>query len=128
MFRSRNRVQLHCKDPSRAIQSQAAEADINTIVRNFGVTGRVPQAVRLPEYGDFSGIDDYQSALHAVMDAERSFMALPAAVRSKFQNNPQAFASFCLDPANLEELRKLGLAASPPAASTSPPAPAGTAA
>jgi len=45
--------------PSLTVQSQKEEADINTIVRNFGVTGKVPVGVRTPTYGDFDGVDDY---------------------------------------------------------------------
>lgn len=111
------RVQLICEDPSLAIQSQKDESDINTIVRNFGVTGRVAAPVRLPEYGDFSGVDDYRSAIEAVRAAEASFAAVPAKIRAEFGNDPQAFAEFCLSPSNLPQLRDWGLA---PAAPTEP--------
>jgi len=107
---------LTCLDPSRAIQSQKEEADINTIVRNFGVTGKLPQGVRVPSYGDFSGVEDYQEALAAIRDADASFMAMPASVRDRFGNNPARFVEFCSDSANLEEMRKLGLAVAAPVA------------
>lgn len=101
---------LECKDPSLAVQDQADEADINTIVRNFGITGKLPQSVRVPTYGDFEGIDDYREAIEAVRAADASFMAMPAEVRSRFGNDPAAFVDFCSDPSNLPEMRKLGLA------------------
>lgn len=104
---------LACADPSLAVQSQKDEADINTIVRNFGVTGRMPAGVKVPSYGDFEGVADYRSALEAVNAAELSFNALPSEVRSKFANDPQAFLEFCSDVGNLEEMRKLGLAVTP---------------
>lgn len=112
---------LECRDESRAVQSQRDEADINTIVRNFGITGALPQGVRVPTYGDFDTVDDYRSAIEAVRAAEASFMAMPAEVRSRFQNDPQQFVEFCSDPGNLEEMRKLGLAVPPPP----PPPPVG---
>jgi len=112
-MRTRNRVQLICADPSRAIQSQAAEADINTIVRNFGVTGRLPQSTRLPTYGDFEGVDDYRTAVEAVKAAEAAFLAVPARIRSQFDNDPQAFMDFCEDSRNLGQLRDWGLAPTP---------------
>lgn len=118
---NRKRVALVCEDPSRTIQSQAAEADINNIVRNFGVTGQLPSAVRLPQYGDFDLVDDYRSAIEAIKRAESDFMALPSSIRSRFANDPQAFADFCLDQSNLPQLREWGLA-SAPAAPESPPA------
>lgn len=105
---------LACRDPSLAVQSQKDEADINTIVRNFGVTGKLPQNVRVPTFGDFDSVDDYQSALEAMREAEKSFMAMPSSVRERFQNSPQAFVEFCSDGANLEEMRKLGLAVPAP--------------
>lgn len=118
------RPKLICEDPSLAIQSQKAEADINNIVRNFGVTGRLPQAVRLPMYGDFHGVSDYRSAVEAVREAEASFMAIPAKVRAEFNNDPQAFADFCLDPNNLKQLQEWGLAPAP-AATPEVPSPTG---
>lgn len=113
---------LRCEDPSMAVQSQKDESDINTIVRNFGVTGRVPVAVRLPEYGDFEGIDDYRSAIEAVRAAEASFMAVPAAIRERFHHDPQAFADFCTKSENLTQLREWGLAPTPPAPEVPPAA------
>jgi len=101
---------LACADPSLAVQSQKDEADINTIVRNFGVTGRLPQTLRLPEYGDFSGIDDYRTAIEAVRRAEANFLAIPSSIRAEFNNDPGAFADFCSDSANLPKLREWGLA------------------
>lgn len=109
----RQRVQLICADPSRAIQSQRDEADINNIVRAFGVTGRLPSSVRLPQFGDFDSIDNYQDAVHAVREAESAFLQVPANIRSRFDNDPHAFAAFCLDSKNLPELQKLGLAPAP---------------
>lgn len=108
------RVQLVCSDPSLAIQSQAAEADINNIVRSFGVTGQLPTSVRLPQYGDFTGVDDYRSAVEAVMAAEASFLEVPAWIREKFANDPHRFAEYCLDASNLPQLREWGLASPAP--------------
>lgn len=105
---------LACLDLSLAVQSQRDEADINTIVRNFGITGRMPENVRVPTYGDFDVVNDYRSAIEAVRSAEASFMAMPAEVRSRFENDPQQFLEFCVNPANLEEMRKLGLAVPAP--------------
>lgn len=107
---------LACRDPSLAVQSQKDEADINTIVRNFGVTGKLPQNVRVPTFGDFDTVDDYRSALEAMRVAESSFMAMPSSVRERFENDPQRFVEFCSDSSNLEEMRKLGLAVPAPQA------------
>lgn len=100
---------LLCLDPSLAIQEARDECDINTIVTRFGLTGKLPDDIRLPTYGDFSGINDYREALHAVMQAEDAFMSLTADIRSRFHNDPAAFVDFCSNDANRDELRKLGL-------------------
>lgn len=101
---------LRCLDESRAVQSQKDEADINTIVRNFGVTGKLPAAIRVPTYGDFDGVSDYREAIEAVRAAEDSFAQLPSELRAKLENDPQKFLEYCADAGNLEEMRKLGMA------------------
>lgn len=101
---------LLCEDLSRAKQSEAAATDINVIVRNFGVTGLVPTSPIPAEYGDFTGIDNYQDALHALMAAETAFSALPSGVRRRFGNDPAEFVNFVSDPRNIDEVRKMGLA------------------
>lgn len=107
-------------DPAGKVtkDSFAEECDINTIVRRFGLTGQLPTDVRAPMYGDFSEAMDYQSALHAVMAAQDSFMAMPAEVRQRFGNDPGAFVDFCSDPRNHAEAVELGLAVRP---ASSPP-------
>lgn len=107
---------LECLDPSKAIQSQKDEADINVLVKRFGVTGRLPQGIRLPEYGDFDGVSDYRSAIEAVRAAEESFLKIPSEIRARFHHDSGAFASFCEDASNLPQLREWGLAPTPPAA------------
>jgi len=101
---------LACLDKSLAIQSQAEEADINTIVKRFGITGTVPQGARAPVYSDFDEVFDFQSAMDAVNEAQRSFMAMPWDVRKRFGNDPQEFVAFCSDESNIPEMRKMGLA------------------
>lgn len=101
---------LSCSDLSRTDQSFAEECDINTIVRNFGVTGQLPDNIRTPLEGDFTTVVDYQSALNMVLEADAAFAAMPSSVRERFANDPARFVEFCSDPANLEEARKLGIA------------------
>lgn len=95
--------------PSLTHQEFKDECDINTIVRDFGLTGHVPTAARAPVYADFTGIDDYQSALHSISAAQASFLSLPAAVRERFANDPGAFVDWCSDDRNYDEAVKLGL-------------------
>ena len=101
---------LRCIDESLSIQSEKDNCDINLIVKRFGVTGVVPQTLRQPLEGDYSGVYDFRTAMDAVVEARTTFDALPAAIRARFQNDPQLFLEFCSDKENLEEMRKMGLA------------------
>lgn len=101
---------LECKDESLTNQSMAEDADINVMVRRFGLTGTMPQGLIPPTYGDFVGITDFRSALHAIKDAEERFMQMPAEVRRRFDNDPQEFVAFASDSGNVDELVKMGLA------------------
>ena len=106
-----NESAILCEDESLAKQSFKEECDINTIVRRFGLTGEMPSNVRMSTYGDFTGISNYQDALNAILEAEDSFMAMPAEIRARFQNDPAQFVEFCSDEANREEAVKMGLVA-----------------
>jgi len=104
-----NESALDCEDPSLAQQHYKDESDINNILRQFNVTGLLPQAPLSPRYGDFSGITDYHSALNAVIAAEDGFMALPADLRAKFNNDPELLINFLDDPKNKDQAIALGL-------------------
>lgn len=95
-------------------QQFAEEADINTIVRRFGLTGELPSAMRAPIYGDFTGITNYQDALNAVLQAEAGFNDLPADLRERFANDPARMLQFLADDRNKDEAIKLGLVNKPP--------------
>lgn len=103
------RTGLLCEDVSLAKQSFAAEVDINTIVRRFGLSGELPSDVRAPVYADFEGPFDFHSAMNAIAQAREAFECLPADVRTRFQNDPGQFVDFCSDEANRAEAEKLGL-------------------
>lgn len=106
-------------------QHFSEDADINTIVKRFGLTGMMPQNLRPPMTGDFTEmVTDYRSALELVREADRQFMSLPPEARFRFNNDPHEFIRFVEDPKNLDEARKLGLAA-PAAQPPSPAAPPG---
>jgi len=104
---------LCCEDESLAIQSAKDEADINTIVRRFGLTGELPGDFQMPQSGDFTNIPDFHSAMNRVRQAEEAFMELPGEIRARFMNDPAAVMEFLNDDKNREEAVKLGLVAKP---------------
>lgn len=105
---------LVCDDPSLTKQSFAEECDINTIVRQFGLTGKMPDDIVPPTYADFEGIFDFHSAMNAVAAAGEEFDRLPAKIRARFHNDPGLFVDFCSDPNNLREMVDMGLAVKNP--------------
>ena len=105
---------LACPDPSLAQQNFKDESDINYIVRQFGLTGELPGQTISPQYGDFTGVLDYHSAVNAVLAAQDEFMDLPAQMRSRFDNDPAKLIDFLQNEENREEAIKLGLVAAMP--------------
>ena len=104
-----NESGLHCEDASLAQQHFKDECDINNILRQFNVTGLLPESTLSPRYGDFTGIGDYHTALNQVIAAEDEFMSLPATLRARFENDPALLIDFLNNPENLNEAITLGL-------------------
>lgn len=89
------------------------EVDINTIVKRFGLTQQLPQAFKAPMMGDFTGVDDFHTAMNAVREAEESFMQVPPHLRKRFSHDPQELMRFLDDDKNRPEAEKLGLVPRP---------------
>ena len=100
---------LDCEDLSLAQQQFKDECDINNILRQFNITGQLPDAPLSPRYGDFTGISDYKTALDRVMAADEEFMNLPADIRARFENEPSNLIEFLNNDENRLEAEKLGL-------------------
>lgn len=112
---------LVCVKPSRTKQSFKEEVDINTIVKRFGLTGQLPENVRVPVSADYvDAVSDYQTAMNIVRSAQEEFMRLPSAVRERFGNDPQKLQMFVEDEKNLDEARKLGIAKPAPVPAPKP--------
>jgi len=109
-------------------QEFTEDADINTIVRRFGLTGELPGDWKAPQTGDFTHITDFQTALNMVKATEEKFMEMPARLRERFHNNPQHLLSFLDNDENREEAQRLGLLKEipPQSAPGNPPATDGT--
>lgn len=97
--------------PSRTKQADKEGCDIHVILRKIEQGSILPDLIKAnPRYGDFSQVKDFQTSMEIVMRAEEQFAALPAKVRDRFENDPARMLEFCADPANREEMVKLGLA------------------
>ncbi len=100
---------IACEDASLAQQQFKDECDINNILKQFNVTGQLPQAPLSPRYGDFTGISDYKTALDRVIAADEEFMNLPADLRARFDNDAANLIEFLNNEENRAEAEKLGL-------------------
>lgn len=105
----RRRVTQNTIGESKTEQAHANEVDINQIVSRYQKTGILPGSSGTPIYGDFTQVDDYQSASEAVLAADAAFMSLGADVRKRFHNNPAELLAFLEDARNLDEAMDMGL-------------------
>jgi len=97
--------------PSRTIQSQKDEADINNIVKKYKRGDLIAESeAAVKNYGDFTLINEFDEAQNIVARASQSFGNMPAKIRERFHNDPGEFFEFATNPENHEELVKLGLA------------------
>lgn len=102
---------LTCPEPTRTVQADAQQADINYIVNQFINTGELPYGLAIPEYNDYTDIpNDYQAALNFINAANDTFMEYPAHIRSEFDNDPAKFLDFVRNPDNIVRTRELGFA------------------
>lgn len=119
-------VETICPEKTKTRQSEAAEADINVIMKRYEKTGLLPQSAVEAMYQDVSEVGDYRSALEVVRIGQEAFMQLPAQLRARFDNDPAAFVDFVSDPRNRPQLEEMGLVEKAPAGPVASPAPAGT--
>lgn len=96
-------------------QSDKDFTDVNHIIARYKKTGLIDHVARgVAQYGDFTSVNEYQESLNRVIRANDSFMALPAAVRAKFDNDAGLFFEYVTNPANHAELVQMGLANAKP--------------
>lgn len=111
------RVQIFFEGPSLTRQEFKDETDLGKIIARFAKTAEGAQALKNAQghllesrFDDVTSIPDFRMHRDMINRAEASFMALPAIVRRRFNNDSAEFLDFAADPGNLEELRILGLA------------------
>lgn len=113
------RVQKFFKKPSLTRQEFKQDCDLGLLLKRFGRTPEGMAALKNAQgfvegvnFADVSNVVDYRTALDQIQQANASFMALPAILRRRFDNDPAIFLDFVTNPANLDECRALGLAKS----------------
>lgn len=116
----RPRVQKFFTKGSKTRQEFKQECDLGYILKKFGKTpeGRAALAnaqgfAEGCQFCDVSRVPDFRAARDAVIAANEKFMALPAIVRRRFDNDPALFLDFMSNPANQAEAVSLGLCKPP---------------
>lgn len=105
---------LHCEDKSLTVQADVEASDINTIVRQFGVTGELPYGSIAPYTADLTNFPtDYHEAQNFIIQSQELFMDLPSSQRTRFDNNPGKFLDFIADDNNRDEAISLGFLPKP---------------
>lgn len=101
-------------EPSKTVQG-APDADINVLMKRMGITDNEPLPAQFSindprYYGDFTEAPtSLQEAMEVIRTAEERFAALPAALRTRFNNRPAELYAFINNPENIPEAVKLGL-------------------
>lgn len=104
------RVTFECTQPSMTHQCFKEHCDINYILsRNPDINQVQHVNNAIPYYGDYSSVDEYRDSLDKIADLQEHFDSLPSKVRSRFDNDPEGFLEFVLDPKNKDEMLKMGL-------------------
>lgn len=101
-------------DPSLTQQHFKDETMIDNILQKYAETGFLtdPFSPKRPiQFGDFSGVTDFQTAQNAVARATEYFESLPSRIRASFNNSPSEFLRALNDPAQKTELEELGFVA-----------------
>lgn len=101
-------------EPSMTQQHFKDETMIDNILQKYAETGFLtdPFSPKRPiQFGDFSGVTDFQTAQNAVARATEYFESLPSHVRSSFNNSPSEFLQALNDPEQRSKLEEFGFVA-----------------
>lgn len=102
---------IECPDEGLVVQSFKDECDINVIMKRYEKDMLLEHVNEYQgQYGDFSEVPDYHTAMNFVRQADEMFMTLPAGIRKQFDNDAGEFLAFVSDPSNKDKMIEMGLA------------------
>lgn len=88
------------------------QSDVNNIMKKYRGLGYSYNSLPEPSAGryvDLVDLPSYEDSLKIVIQAEETFMSLPAEIRDRFHNDPNKLIKFLADENNNDEAIKLGL-------------------
>lgn len=103
------------KKPSMTFQSEKDGTMIEAYLRKFRATGFLgdPERKARAVYGDFTGIEDFQTIQQKMAALNEYFMSLPSNVRRFFGDEPGNYVSWITDPRNHQKAVDMGLLSVP---------------
>jgi len=108
------RVATINSEPSKTQQQFKDMCDVNKIIAKFKKTGQITHiSSSSGQYMDISNKPDYLTAMNTIVQAQQSFMQLPAKLRKRFDNDPAQLLEFVHDEKNRQEAIDLGLVPKP---------------
>jgi phage internal scaffolding protein len=114
-YTERKKVTADPEGESLTQQHMKDEVDIRNIIKKHDRTGIIEHIAKgVAQYGDYSEVNEYRENLDFVRAAEESFLALPANIRERFQNNAGNFFEFATNPRNKDAMVEMGLMEAPP--------------
>jgi phage internal scaffolding protein len=104
----------HVFEETKTEQSHKSEVDVNNIVKRAGNMELISKVASLQNFvfDDVTG-NDFQESMNAILKAAETFESVPSDIRRQFDNDPAKFMDFVYNPANQDELIKMGLAQAP---------------
>ena len=90
-------------------QAQTKMTDIQVLLEPAMRNGLLKHSLQYAEDSDNIPSTTYQEALITVANAQQMFDDLPVNMRSRFNQNPKEFLEFTSNPANAQEMQKLGM-------------------
>jgi len=109
--KGRRRVMDSTGTKSRVEPQHGEECNINTIMRKMHAQGILPHFKTGGNFGNFTDLDDFHTCKNRIIAAQNDFMALPAELRSQFDNDPGKLLDFLSDESNRSEAVEMGLVA-----------------
>lgn len=96
--------------PSLTEQSHAASSDIHTIMRKYEKTGVLEHtSLKSGEYMNLPDAPDFHNAMNIIATANSLFESVPAQIRKKFGNDPEAYLTYMQDNNNYDAIKQMGL-------------------
>ena len=105
----RNRVITITGTEDRVDQSQKCHTDLSKILDPARKNQLLRHVSKFEGTYDDIPVQSYQEAMGIVAQAKTMFEELPSHIRSRFGGDPKQFLEFVQNPANAQEMKKLGM-------------------